>query len=100
MQRVHSLGVADRIVVATDSEEIRDAVVEARRRVRAHVARASVRAPIASPRLRGSRPTAGFDAILNVQGDEPFVSASAVRGALDAGRRRLSARHGRRARQR
>ena len=39
-------------------------------------------APIASPKWLRSPGLDGFDAILNVQGDEPFVSADAVRGAL------------------
>ena len=39
--------------------------------------------PTASPKSRPARGIAGFDAIVNVQGDEPFVSEAAVRGAAE-----------------
>ena len=55
--------------------------------------------PTASPRSRARADCRGFDAILNVQGDEPFVAAAAVRGALaQVADARLRARHRRRAR--
>jgi 3-deoxy-manno-octulosonate cytidylyltransferase (CMP-KDO synthetase) len=81
MERVAALRVADRIIVATDSEEIaqrvREAGGEAELTCASHpsgtdrVAEVSARAAHAD-----------FDVILNVQGDEPFVSGAAIRGAL------------------
>ena len=80
-ERIHSLGVAHRVVVATDAEE-----------VAAVVGTAGFEAVLTSPGHRSGsdrvfevscRPEfAGFDEILNVQGDEPFVSCAAVSGAL------------------
>jgi 3-deoxy-manno-octulosonate cytidylyltransferase (CMP-KDO synthetase) len=80
-ERVAALRIADRIVVATDSDEIalrvRDAGGEA--------VMTSIDHPSGTDRVaevvRGVA-FRGFDAILNVQGDEPFVSGAAVRGAL------------------
>ena len=73
--------VADRCVVATDSAEIaervRQAGGEAVMTDRAHPSGTDRVAEVAA--LAEFR---GMDAILNVQGDEPFVSAAAVRGAL------------------
>jgi 3-deoxy-manno-octulosonate cytidylyltransferase (CMP-KDO synthetase) len=81
LERVTALRVADRIVVATDSEEIalrvREAGGESVMTSAAHPSGTDRVAEVA--RLAGYR---DFDAILNVQGDEPFVSAAAVRGAL------------------
>ena len=82
MQRVHALGVADRIVVATDSDEIcaavRNAGGEAVMTATDHPAGTDRVAEVAK-----MGPYKWFDAILNVQGDEPFVSAAAIRGALE-----------------
>ena len=69
------------IVVATDSDEIAD---------RVHAAGGEAIAtrighPSGTDRIAevvGAARFGEFDAILNVQGDEPFVSAAAVRGAL------------------
>ncbi len=82
IQRVLEHGLADELVVATDSPLVL-AVVE----------RADVRAVLtdgghASGTDRvaevASRPEfAGFDVIANVQGDEPFLSREALAGALD-----------------
>jgi 3-deoxy-manno-octulosonate cytidylyltransferase (CMP-KDO synthetase) len=82
MERVAALRVADRIVVATDSEEIAQRVREAGGE--AELTRASH--PSGTDRVAEVSARAahnGFDVILNVQGDEPFVSAAAVRGALE-----------------
>jgi 3-deoxy-manno-octulosonate cytidylyltransferase (CMP-KDO synthetase) len=75
------MNVADRCVVATDSEEVAAAA-------RSNGAEAVLTAPdhpSGTDRVaevaRG-RDFKGYDAILNVQGDEPFISAEAVRGAL------------------
>lgn len=81
LERVTALRVADRIVVATDSGEIAQRVVEAGgEAVMTSAAHHSGTDRVAEVvRMTSFR---DFDAILNVQGDEPFVSASAVRGAL------------------
>jgi 3-deoxy-manno-octulosonate cytidylyltransferase (CMP-KDO synthetase) len=79
-QRVQSLGVADRCVIATESDEVvrvaRDAGAEAALTDAAHQSGTDRVAEVA-----GQREFRGYDAILNVQGDEPFVSAAALRGA-------------------
>ena len=81
LERVAALRVADRIVVATDSEEIalrvREAGGEAIITLAEHPSGTDRVAEVAA-----SAAFKGFDAILNVQGDEPFVSGAAVRGAL------------------
>ncbi len=87
-QRVQRLGVADRCVIATDSQE----VVRAAQEAGAEVVLTDAAHPSGTDRVAevAARPTyREFDAILNVQGDEPFVSAAAVRGAagvVQAGR--------------
>jgi 3-deoxy-manno-octulosonate cytidylyltransferase (CMP-KDO synthetase) len=68
-------------VIATDSEE----VAEAARASGAEAVLTSPHHPSGTDRVAEvakQREFAGFDAILNVQGDEPFVSADAIRGAL------------------
>ena len=81
LERVAALRVADRIVVATDSEEIaqrvREAGGEAVMTSATHHSGTDRVAEVAA-----SVAFKGFDAIVNVQGDEPFVSGTAVRGAL------------------
>jgi 3-deoxy-manno-octulosonate cytidylyltransferase (CMP-KDO synthetase) len=73
--------LADRCVIATDSDEVAEAV-------RPHGAEAlltSPNHPSGTDRVAevASRPEfRGFEAIVNLQGDEPFVSAEAVRGAV------------------
>ncbi|MBL8961702.1 MAG: 3-deoxy-manno-octulosonate cytidylyltransferase [Gemmatimonadetes bacterium] len=81
LDRVTSLGVADRVVVATDAEEVHAAV-------RAHGG-TSVDTrqdhPSGTDRVAevAARPEyREFDVVLNVQGDEPFVSADVLRGAV------------------
>jgi 3-deoxy-manno-octulosonate cytidylyltransferase (CMP-KDO synthetase) len=79
-QRVVETGVADRVVVATDSEEI----VEVMRVHGAEVVMTRHDHPSGTDRVAevASRPEfASFDAIVNVQGDEPFVSRDAILGA-------------------
>ena len=81
MERVAALRVADRIVVATDSAEIASAVEEAGGI--AELTRADH--PSGTDRvaeIAARAEHAEFDVILNVQGDEPYVSGAAVRGAL------------------
>jgi len=80
-ERVSAMNVADRCVIATDSEE----VAAAARANGADAVLTSSDHPSGTDRVaevsRG-REFKSFDAILNVQGDEPFISAEAVRGAL------------------
>lgn len=80
-ERVTALGTADRCLVATDDAEVAAAV-------RAAGAECVLTAPDhASGTERvaevAARPEyAGYDVIVNVQGDEPFVSGAAVAGAV------------------
>jgi 3-deoxy-manno-octulosonate cytidylyltransferase (CMP-KDO synthetase) len=81
LERVRALRVADYVVVATDSDEIVDAVAEAG----GEAIHTAVTHPSGTDRIAEVVRAAfddQFDAILNVQGDEPFVSGAAVRGAL------------------
>jgi len=82
LERVQALDLADMVVVATDSREIHDCVVEAG----GQAVLTSADHPSGTDRVAEVARRAefrSFDAILNVQGDEPFVSADAVRGALE-----------------
>ncbi len=79
-ERVASLGIADRCVVATDVAEIGEAVAEAGGEWvltrRDHPSGTDRVAEVAAlPEFRS------YDVIVNVQGDEPFISAAAVHGA-------------------
>jgi 3-deoxy-manno-octulosonate cytidylyltransferase (CMP-KDO synthetase) len=79
-QRVTEIGVADRVVIATDSDEVARAVVAHG----AEVVMTRSSHPSGTDRVAevASRPEfRGFDVIVNVQGDEPFVSGQAVSGA-------------------
>lgn len=82
-ERALALRIADRVVVATDSHEVADAVAaaggEAVMTRADHPSGTDRVAEVAS--LDAFR---DFDAILNLQGDEPFVSADALRGTLAA----------------
>jgi 3-deoxy-manno-octulosonate cytidylyltransferase (CMP-KDO synthetase) len=80
-QRAIEAGVTDALVVATDSEEI------------AAVARAAgVSAVLTRPEHESGTDRvaevarraeyAGFDIVVNIQGDEPFLSAAALGGAV------------------
>jgi len=81
LERVRALRVADLVVVATDSDEIAEQVHEAG----GEAIPTAVTHPSGTDRIaevvRAVFPDQ-FDVILNVQGDEPFVSGAAVRGAL------------------
>ena len=79
-ERVVSMRVANEVVVATDSDEIAPAL----RQTDAAVALTEPSHPSGTDRVAevaSSRRYAGFDAVVNVQGDEPFVAEAAVRGA-------------------
>ncbi|MDB4905703.1 MAG: 3-deoxy-manno-octulosonate cytidylyltransferase [Gemmatimonadetes bacterium] len=79
-ERVEAMGIAARCVIATDSAEIADAMAE----FGAEVAMTSADHPSGTDRVAevASRSRfAGFQVIVNVQGDEPFISREAVAGA-------------------
>jgi 3-deoxy-manno-octulosonate cytidylyltransferase (CMP-KDO synthetase) len=81
-ERVCSFGVASTVVVATDSDEIAAVARQAGAPVLltdpAHPSGTDRVAEVAAhPRY------ASYDVIVNVQGDEPFVSDAAVRGAAE-----------------
>ena len=79
-QRVSEIGVADRVVIATDSDE----VAAAAREHGAEVAMTHSSHPSGTDRVAEVAFRAefrDFGVVVNVQGDEPFVSAHAVAGA-------------------
>ena len=81
LERVTALRIADRCLVATDSPEI----VEEIHRAGGEAVLTDPSHPSGTDRVAevaARREVRGFDAIVNVQGDEPFVSGTAVRGAL------------------
>lgn len=80
-ERVRDLDLADRIVVATDSEQVTAAVAPHG----IEVVETSPDHPSGTDRVAEVASLPEFDrfeAILNVQGDEPFVAEDALRGAL------------------
>ncbi len=80
-ERVMTLDVADRCVVATDAQDVLD--VCSRRGIPAVLT--SPEHPSGTDRVAevASRPEfAHYDVVLNVQGDEPFVSREALAGAV------------------
>ena len=82
LERVRELRIADRCVVATDSEAIRAEVL----RAGGEAVLTDASHPSGTDRVAEVAARAeyrGYGAILNVQGDEPFVAAEALRGALE-----------------
>jgi 3-deoxy-manno-octulosonate cytidylyltransferase (CMP-KDO synthetase) len=80
-RRIADLGVCDRLVVATDAQEIANVVTDAGfEAVMTSPDHASGTERVAE--VVANQSFSAFDFILNVQGDEPFVAAAAVRGAL------------------
>ena len=80
-ERVTALGIADRSVIATDHPE----VAAAARAAGAECALTAVHHPSGTDRVAEvvARPEfARYDVVLNVQGDEPFIDAGALRGAV------------------
>jgi 3-deoxy-D-manno-octulosonate cytidylyltransferase len=80
-ERIRGYGLADRLMIATDTEEIaavvRDAGFEASLTAPGHQSGTDRVYELSSrPEL------AGYDEVINVQGDAPFISAGAVQGAL------------------
>lgn len=81
LQRVWALQLADAVVVATDSGEIA-AIVDA---AGGQAVITSAHHPSGTDRVAEvarQNEFRGYDAIVNVQGDEPFVDSTAVKGAL------------------
>ncbi len=80
-ERVTSLGLADRVVAATESQEVMD-VLEAHG---AEGVLTSERHPSGTDRVAevARRPEfAAYDVVVNVQGDEPFMRGDAMAGAI------------------
>ena len=80
-ERVTALEIADRCIIATDHPDI----AAAARAAGAEFALTDPGHPSGTDRVAEVAARAefgGYDAILNVQGDEPFVSAEALRGAV------------------
>src|SRR6187551_3426727 len=76
-QRVQGIGVADRVIVATDSEEI----VEVIRQHRGDVVMTTPDHETGTHRVAevaGRPELREYESIVNVQGDEPFVSREAI----------------------
>jgi 3-deoxy-manno-octulosonate cytidylyltransferase (CMP-KDO synthetase) len=81
-RRVSSLSVFDACVVATDSPEIAAECV----RFGAQVELTSPDHPSGTDRIAelAARPAySGYDVVVNVQGDEPFVTRGQIRGAVE-----------------
>ena len=79
-RRVMALEGIDRCVVATDSDDVRQALaaedVECEMTSAVHPSGTDRVAEVAArPAFRG------YDVVVNVQGDEPFIGADAIRGA-------------------
>ncbi|MFI5279748.1 MAG: 3-deoxy-manno-octulosonate cytidylyltransferase [Gemmatimonadales bacterium] len=75
-------GVSDRVVVATDAPEVADAVKDAR----CEVVMTGVHHPSGTSRVAEVAARveyAGYDVIVNVQGDEPFLPHAAIRGSVE-----------------
>jgi len=80
-ERVQSHGLAQRLVIATDAEEVAGVVREAGFEV--VLTRPEHRSGTDRVHEVSARPEfTGYGRILNVQGDEPFVSFAAMTGAL------------------
>lgn len=74
-------GVADRVVVATDAQEVAEAV----RGTRCEVVMTGAHHPSGTSRVAevaARFENAGYDIIVNVQGDEPFLPHAAISGAV------------------
>lgn len=79
-ERVAEMTFVDRVVIATDSDEVADAAVQSGAEVAmTSAAHASGTERVAEVAARTE--FADFDVIINVQGDEPFVSKRSVLGA-------------------
>lgn len=75
-------GVSDRIVVATDAPEVAQAVADAR----CDVVMTGPQHPTGTSRVAevaGRIENAGYDIVVNAQGDEPFLPHAALRGSVE-----------------
>ncbi|MDQ2889279.1 MAG: 3-deoxy-manno-octulosonate cytidylyltransferase [Gemmatimonadota bacterium] len=80
-RRVSGMRLAPRVVIATDHEDVARAASDAGAEVVITSAEcASGTARVAE--VAQSAAFAGFDSFVNVQGDEPFISAAVIRAAL------------------
>lgn len=81
LERVQSLGLADRVVVATEAEEVADVV----RQAGGEALMTSADHPSGTDRVAevaGHPDFLTHDIIVNVQGDEPFMRGDAMAGAI------------------
>lgn len=81
LERVRSLGLADQVVVATETEEVADVV----RRAGGDAMITSEAHPSGTDRVAEVAMHPDFrqhDIIVNVQGDEPFMRGDAMAGAI------------------
>lgn len=82
IERVLDHRVVEQLVVATDSPR----VIEVAQRSRVHAVLTDGSHQTGTERvaeLAGRAEFSGFDTILNIQGDEPFLSREALEGSLD-----------------
>jgi 3-deoxy-manno-octulosonate cytidylyltransferase (CMP-KDO synthetase) len=80
-QRVSEMEAADRVVVATESEDVRAALQPyGAECVLTRASHSSGTDRVAEVAARAE--FRGYDVVVNVQGDEPFLGAEAVRGAV------------------
>ncbi len=79
-ERARDMDFLERVVVATDSDE----VAEVCREAGAEVLLTSRRHPSGTDRVHeaAARLNGGFDVVLNIQGDEPLVRSGALRAAV------------------
>lgn len=81
LERVQALGLADRVIVATETEEVADVVVKAG----GEALITSAEHPSGTDRVAEVARHPDFlqhDIIVNVQGDEPFMRGDAMAGAI------------------
>lgn len=81
LERVQSLGLADRVVVATETDEVAEVV----QRGGGEALITSAAHPSGTDRVAEVASHPGFaqyDIVVNVQGDEPFMRADAMAGAI------------------
>jgi 3-deoxy-manno-octulosonate cytidylyltransferase (CMP-KDO synthetase) len=82
IQRVQEHGLADELVVATDSPMV--ARVVERSQVRAVLTdRGHLTGTDRVAEVAGRPEFAGYDAVVNVQGDEPFLAREALAGSIE-----------------
>ena len=82
IERVLDHGLVEQLVVATDSPR----VIEVAERSRVHAVLTAGSHQTGTERvaeLAGRAEFSGFDTIVNIQGDEPFLSREALEGSLD-----------------